>query len=116
MNTITFGKEYLTELKAEAGATRKCLQRVPDNLFDWKPHEKSMTLGYLSLLVAEIPKWITHMVIKSELDFATFEHYKPKTTEELVRHFDANLKGALEVLREVSNEDLDQPFYLKNQG
>ena len=116
MNIITFGKEYLTELEAEARATRKCLQRVPDNLFDWKPHDKTMTLGYLSLLVAEIPKWISHMVMKSEIDFATFEHYKPKTTEELVSHFDANLRGALDVLRGVSNEALDEPFYLKNQG
>ena len=65
MNEINFGTEYMKELEAEATATRKCLERVPEKLFDWKPHQKSMTLGYLALLVAEVPKWITHMIEKS---------------------------------------------------
>ena len=30
MATITFGKEYRKELEAESGATRKCLERVPE--------------------------------------------------------------------------------------
>lgn len=115
-DTITFGAEYLAELEAEATATRKCLERVPENLFGWKPHEKSMTMGYLALLVAEIPKWITHMVEKSEIDFATFTHAKPASTAELVQHFDENIKGATNALKQVSNEELQQPFYLKNHG
>jgi uncharacterized damage-inducible protein DinB len=116
MNTIDFGSEFLSELQAEANATRKCLERVPEGLFDWKPHERSMTMGYLALLVAEIPKWITHMIEKSEIDFATFEHFKPKTTSELVSHFDENVKGAITALDNVTNEELDKPFYLKNNG
>jgi len=72
-NTSTIGAEFLRELEAEANATRKCLELIPESLFGWKPHEKSMTLGYLALLVAEIPKWIEQMVEKSEIDFATFE-------------------------------------------
>lgn len=116
MSNIDFGKEYLTELQSEAKATRKCLERIPETLFDWRPHEKSMTLGYLSLLVAEIPKWITHMLLKSEIDFATFEHYAPQTTADLVAHFDDNMKGVEAVLKDASNEALAKPFYLKNQG
>ena len=58
--TILTGNDYLSELKAETAATRKCLERIPPELYNWKPHEKSMTLGYLALLVAEMPKWITH--------------------------------------------------------
>jgi hypothetical protein len=53
-NTVCAG--FLKDLEAEAPASRKCLERVPESLFDWRPHEKSMTLGYLSLLVAEIPR------------------------------------------------------------
>ena len=116
MANITFGEEYVKELKAEATATRKCLERVPESLFDWKPHEKSMTMGYLALLVAGIPKWIQHMIVQSEIDFSTFERFTPKNTAELVKHFDENLKGAIEVLQNVSNEALDERFSLKNQG
>ena len=115
-NESTFGNAILKELEAEATATRKCLELIPENLFDWKPHERSMNLGYLSLLVAEIPKWIQIMVEESEIDFATFEHREPKNTAELVKHFDENLSGAKNALQNVSNETFDESFHLKSNG
>lgn len=113
---IAFGTEYMNELEAETGATRKCLERIPEKLFDWKPHERSTNMGYLSLLVAEIPKWITHTVERSEIDLATYEHYEPKTTADLVAYFDGNIKGARKALRDVSNEELLEDFFLKSEG
>lgn len=112
----TLGKQFLKELEAEAPATRKCLERIPASLFTWKPHEKSMALGYLALLVAEIPKWITHMVEKGEIDFATFEHASPRTTEDLVKHFDENMARARSALQNVSDEVLKELFQLKQSG
>jgi uncharacterized damage-inducible protein DinB len=108
--------EFLKELEAESTACRKCLERIPESLFDWKPHEKSMNMGYLALLVAEIPKWIKVMLEQSEIDFATFTHVKPQNTAELVKHFDDNFEGAKNALRNVSDEELSEPFFLKNQG
>ena len=107
---------FLAELEQEATATRKCLEVIPENLFDWKPHERSMNLGYLSLLVAEIPKWITTMIEESEIVFATYEHFQAKNTAELVKHFDENLAGARNALQNVSEETFDEPFHLKNNG
>src|SRR5689334_20201268 len=98
MSDIRFGIEYLNELKAEAVASRKCLERIPESLFGWKPHEKSMTMEYLALLVAEIPKWIAYMIEESEIDFATFEHFKAKSTSDLVKHFDENMERAAKAL------------------
>ena len=112
----TLSIEFINELKAESTATRKCLERIPESLYNWKPHERSMTMGYLALLVAEIPNWITHMIERSEIDFATFEHFKPKTTADLVSHFDENLKGVLRALENVSGEQFMETFYLKNNG
>lgn len=116
MSDIKAGERYLKELEAEANASRKCLERIPENLFDWKPHEKSMKLGYLALLVAEIPKWLTVMIEDSEIDFATFEHFQPKTTAELVAHFDENLAGARRALQNISDEEMTKMFALKNNG
>lgn len=112
----SFGERFLKELKMEATASRKCLERIPEDLFDWKPHETSMKLGYLALLVAEIPKWITTMIKDSEIDFAKFEHFQPKTNEDLVKHFDENIEEAKNALRNVTDEELEKQFYLKNQG
>lgn len=112
----TLGAQFLKELEAEAGATRKCLERIPAESFGWKPHEKSMAMGYLALLVAEIPKWITYVVEKSEIDFATFKHFQPKTTTELVNYFDENMGGVRKALQNVPDEGLAGTFFLKNQG
>jgi uncharacterized damage-inducible protein DinB len=116
MEQIQFGTEFLKELESEIAATRKCLERVPESLFDWAPHAKSMKMGRLALLVAEIPKWIAYMVEKSEIDFVTFEHFNPRTTSELVSHFDECMQMAKKALQPVSNEALSAPFSLKNQG
>jgi len=113
-NTLATG--IMKELEAESAACRKCLERIPESLFDWKPHEKSMPMGYLSLLVAEIPLWIRQMVETSEIDFAKFDHFRPKTTADLVRHFDENMAKARKALSNVSDEALAEPFHLKNNG
>ena len=75
-NTIT--QTFLKELNAEYRATRACLERIPETLFEYGPHPKSMNLGYLTLLVAEIPLWIKHMVTDGEIDFVTFKHIRQK--------------------------------------
>lgn len=116
MSATNLGLIYLEELEAETDATRKCLERVPEHLFTWKPHERSMSLDYLSLLVAEIPKWIAHVVEKGDLDLAAFEHYKPETTADLVAHFDDNIAAAARALKAVTNADLDATFNLKSNG
>lgn len=108
--------EYRKELEAEAAATRKCLEKITENLFDWKPHEKSMPLGYLSQIVAEIPKWIYVTIEQSEIDLATFEHIQAKNGAELVKSFDENLAAAKRALESLTDEALAEPFYLKTNG
>jgi hypothetical protein len=114
--THTLGMGFLKELEGESASCRKCLERIPESLYGWKPHEKSMPLGYLSLLVAEIPLWIWQMVETPEIDFAKFEHFQAKTTAELVHHFDENLLKAKNALSNISDEALAETFYLKNNG
>ncbi|HZI53213.1 MAG TPA: DinB family protein [Chitinophagaceae bacterium] len=111
-NTII--DQFFSEFEAEIAATRKCIERVPEKLYDWKPHEKSMTLGYLTLLVAEIPMWISVMIKTREIDFQTFKHFQAKTTNEMVSHFDENVNGARQAFQELSADDLSKPFVLKN--
>ena len=116
MSNITFGVEYWKELEAEAASTRKCIERVPQTLYEWRPHERSMNMGYLTHLVAEIPNWITHAILKSEIDLGTYPHFKASSAAELVKHFDENLEGVKKALMNVTNEQLKEPFYLKHNG
>jgi uncharacterized damage-inducible protein DinB len=114
---MTLHEHFLKELETEAVASRKCLERVPDTLYAYKPHERSMAMGYLALLVAEIPKWIAHSIEKSVIDFGTWERFQWKTSEELTNHFDKCLVDARTALRNVSDSALlNETFSLRNQG
>lgn len=106
----------LHELNIEYRATHACLERIPETLFEYKPHPKSMTMGYLTLLVAEIPLWIKHMVTDGEIDFVTFKHASPKTSAELVAHFEDNVKAARGALQAATDEELETNFTLKANG
>ena len=116
MPEIQLGELYANEMRSEAAATRKCLERIPVSLYEYKPHEKSMALGYLALLVAEIPNWIAYIVEKGEIDFGTFPHFQAKTAEELVKHFDDNMQAAVKALKGMTNEKFNDQFALKNKG
>ena len=109
-------ESLLHELNAEYRATKACLERIPETLFEYKPHPRSMTMGYLTLLVAEIPLWIKHMVTDGEIDFVTFKHASPKTTSELVTHFEENVNAAREALKTTTDEALEGNFTLKANG
>ena len=116
MDSKSLCEYYLSEIKAESVATRKCLERIPEKLYDFKPHEKSMPMGYLALLVAEIPKWISAMIYESVIDFATYKHFELSNTAALLAHYEENLLGATDALSNTGEETFKQPFELKNNG
>lgn len=59
---------FLEQLEHEADVCRKVLERVPEGQNTWKPHERSMELGYLAALVATMPGWLSFMIDRDEVD------------------------------------------------
>ena len=53
---MALSEALLPEFDQEMANTRKSLERVPDDKFDWKPHTKSMTVRQLTTHLALIPK------------------------------------------------------------
>jgi uncharacterized damage-inducible protein DinB len=114
MEKNIIAKEFLKMLDVEIVATRKCLERIDEKFFNYKPHEKSMLMGHLVEVVAEIPKWIAVTIEKGEVNFATWEKYNLTTTADLVKFFSENIKMAEKALQNTNDEELEKMFYLKH--
>ena len=66
----------VNEMQQEAITTRKMLERIPNDKFDWQPHERSMTIVRLANHIAELPGWVNMILNTEELDFAN-NPYQP---------------------------------------
>ena len=106
----------LKEMDREAQTTRKMLEIVPNDKFDWKPHEKSMTIRRLATHIAELPSWVTMALTTDELDFAS-NPYKPdviNNTTELPSCFERSLADGRARLEKATDKDLEPNWTLRN--
>lgn len=55
-------ESFVSELRQEAAATRRLLERIPEEHLSWKPHSRSMSLGQLALHIADLPAGITELL------------------------------------------------------
>ncbi len=107
----------LPEFNQEMASTRKMLERVPDGKFDFKPHEKSMTLGRLAAHTAEIPSYGTATIRFEKMDLTGDEKpFTPATRKELLEAFDKHVAEARELLSKATDEELMKPWTLTYKG
>ena len=59
------------DLDQELATTRKMIATVPDGRDDWRPHEKSMTLGRLASHLANLPGFGYQILTTEDFDFTT---------------------------------------------
>jgi uncharacterized damage-inducible protein DinB len=114
MTTIT--EMLLKEMDQEAATTSKMLACIPDDKYDWKPHEKSMTVRRLATHIADIPSWVEMAICDDELDFSNTTHKEPviNTTKELLEFMEESVAKGRTALVNVKEEQLDQPWTLRN--
>jgi uncharacterized damage-inducible protein DinB len=104
------------ELRHEAKTTRRLLERVPEGSFDWKPHEKSMSLGRLAAHVAELPELIVPALTRDELDFGSgdFKPFNPTSTAGLLEKFDRSINTAAELLEKQPDDRMGEKWRLRS--
>ena len=97
---MSMSKMFLAEIEHEMATTRKVLEAVPEGKWDWKPHEKSMTLGRLTGHIAENAEWAATMMNTEELDLAEADSgpFSATSKDGLLAAFDKNLTTCREAL------------------
>jgi uncharacterized damage-inducible protein DinB len=110
----------LPEYDHEMGTTRRLLERVPEEDFGWRPHDKSMSLGRLTGHLANIPTWCVAILEKSVFDLASAagdtRPGHPASRAALLEEFDAKVAAARARLAERSDAEMMAPWTLKSGG
>jgi hypothetical protein len=106
---------FIGELKSESINTKKMLERVPMDKSNWRPHEKSTTIGRLATHIAETTHWIAVILRADEFDFAT-RQYKPivaASMAELLEIFEQNIRIAIEALENATDAEFEKTWVVK---
>lgn len=113
-------RAFLSELDQEGPNTRRVLERIPEEAFGWRPHDKSFTFGDLASHVANIPHWGFDTFHGSSFDMAPggepLQNARFETTQAVLDHFDAGLAKLQSALREASPESFEEPWSLEADG
>ena len=95
---MTIAELLLPEFDQEMAATRRVLERVPDDKFAWKPHEKSFSMGGLASHIATMMTWMDDTMNRLEFDLEGMSPEEmnkvAKNRAELLSWFDANAAKA----------------------
>lgn len=117
---MTLTEFFSAELDREVERSRRALEEMPDGKYDWKPHDKSMILGYLANMVATIPNWITIQVNQPELDIAPaagkMSQKRLETGRELIEALDRSAAEARAAFAGTTDEHLMTNWRLLARG
>ena len=104
-----------SELRVEARSTRRMLERVPGESFDWKPHERSMPLGMIAAHIANIPGLFLAPLLQDEFDYNDYQGLT-ETLPDLLSTFDRNIAAGMEAIGRLSEEQWSAPWRFRYGG
>ena len=107
----------LPEFDQEMANTRKMLAAAPEDKFNYRPHEKSWSLGQLATHVSNIPTWIADTFQKDELDIQPpgqppYKEAERTSVKQVLDAFDSAVAKGRESLKGATDEKLMQTWSL----
>jgi len=118
---MSISSSLLPEFDQEMANTRKALERVPDDKFGWKPHEKSMSMGGLATHLANLPSWTVYTINQDSLDLApqggeSSRLEEKRSRREILEDFEKNAAAARDAIAGASDEEMLKPWSLLKGG
>ena len=117
----TYATTHLPEFDQEMASTRKVLERLPDDKWEWKAHPKSNTIGWNANHIAEIPGWAENILLQPGFDFRPVggEPYRTPSlrgSKAVLEFFDRNVIQARKAIERVKDESLGDMWSLLDAG
>ncbi len=118
---MNIGQTMIPEFDMEMANTRKVLERIPDDKWNWKIHDKSNTVGWVANHLADIPAWVEMTICQDALDVEPvegqpFQSPSETSTAAVLALFDKNVATARQLLETVEDAKLFEPWSLLKQG
>ena len=118
---MAIAQMMLPEFDKEMDNTRRVLERVPDDQWNWKPHEKSGTVGWLASHIANMAGWMAATINTDQVDVAppdgpAYEPPKIENGKDLLAEFEKNVGEARAALVGASDERLLKDWSLLGGG
>ena len=98
----------IREIEHEGSQTKRILERIPIDSFNWKPHEKSKTIGELAIHVAQTPAWTSRILAGTDFNLLTLKRDVPQinSADDLVKISAENIQKAVDDLQKTADEDM----------
>ena len=117
---MDFQKELIAEYDRETAKTRKMLEAIPaDADLNYKPHDKSMSLGRLAGHLSDFTgQWALSVLNKDKLDLGAgdYKPFVPASKAEALENFDKELGKTRAALAATTGDTWDRKWQLVWQG
>ena len=105
----------LDEFIDEMNTTRKFLESIPEDLFEFTPHEKSKNFGQLINHMLPISSWIPVITQNAELDWSKASPPVVLNTKaNILEQFEANIEIGKKALEKTNNIELEKSWTMRN--
>jgi len=114
-NPVSLKDVAFVDLERELATTRRVLERLPEEHYSWKPHEKSMSMGRLALHVAHLLYWQLITLQRDEFDLASPPplRVEPTDRDEVLRTFEHNAAAVKDALERIDDAALGRLWTLR---
>ena len=116
---MSLADHFLEQLDAEADASRRVIERIPESMYGWRPHEKSWTALELATHIANLVSWGAMILTTEGLDFESEEMKSwtpPKADDvpEILQVLADNTAQVRSALSGMSDEDLAKAWVMRS--
>src|SRR5262250_106612 len=109
---MSIAQSLLAEFEIQGPITRRFIERLPEDKYTWKPHEKSMTAGQLAYHLALVPGGVVRFVQNNPAQAPDFSFPQPASRQEILKTFDESIAAVRNLLPKFDDAAMSETWRL----